>query len=340
MGSIIQFIGQLQKSGFAEMDGFSFGVRVLYNIQNETPYVLAFINESFIEEGYSTYNIIEDKINKKFEDNAYLKIEMLMIVSTEDIITTREKLSGHKNYWLIDTNKDMLIIYENQPSDFIGIRRPLENWLYAGKTAGVFQKRNITVRDFLTVTNLTVLINILVYIIAASGGDMLNPNYLVRCGGLIAPIPDGEYYRLFICIFLHAGVMHLAQNMLFLYIIGNDVEKFMGKTAFLCIYLGGGLISSIFTLIYYINQHVYSTVSVGASGACLALLGAMIVMAIADTEVKRKISLPGIIICAIMALTEGLSNENINNIAHFGGMVAGIMIAFIIFFLRKHRAKH
>lgn len=66
----------------------------------------------------------------------------------------------------------------------------------------------------------------------------------------------------------------------------------------------------------------------------------MIVMAIADTEVKRKISLPGIIICAIMALTEGLSNENINNIAHFGGMVAGIMIAFIIFFLRKHRAKH
>lgn len=134
MGSIIQFIGQLQKSGFTEMDGFSFGVRVLYNIQNETPYVLAFINESFIEEGYSTYNIIEDKINKKFEDNAYLKIEMLMIVSTEDIITTREKLSGHKNYWLIDTNKDMLIIYENQPSDFIGIRRPLENWLYAGKT--------------------------------------------------------------------------------------------------------------------------------------------------------------------------------------------------------------
>lgn len=149
-----------------------------------------------------------------------------------------------------------------------------------------------------------------------------------------------DIYRLFICIFLHAGVMHLAQNMLFLYIIGNDVEKFMGKTAFLCIYLGGGLISSIFTLIYYINQHVYSTVSVGASGACLALLGAMIVMAIADTEVKRKISLPGIIICAIMALTEGLSNENINNIAHFGGMVAGIMIAFIIFFLRKHRAKH
>lgn len=72
--------------------------------------------------------------------------------------------------------------------------------------------------------------------------------------------------------FLHGGIMHLLGNMLFLWVFGQCVEDRLGKVAFLCFYLAGGIIAGI--------SHTLTSVApvIGASGAVSAVTGAFLVL--------------------------------------------------------------
>jgi membrane associated rhomboid family serine protease len=80
---------------------------------------------------------------------------------------------------------------------------------------------------------------------------------------------------LFTSMFMHAGILHLAGNMIFLWIFGNNVEDAMGRVRYLIFYLLGGLAATALQVAVHPDAAVPS---VGASGAIAAVLGGYLVM--------------------------------------------------------------
>ena len=75
--------------------------------------------------------------------------------------------------------------------------------------------------------------------------------------------------------FLHAGFLHIAGNMLFLWVFGNNVEDFLGTVKYLLFYLLGGIAASFAHIAVSLGDVIPS---VGASGAVAAVMGAYIVL--------------------------------------------------------------
>ena len=84
----------------------------------------------------------------------------------------------------------------------------------------------------------------------------------------------GEYYAFFTCMFLHAGLLHLASNSIYLYYFGVRAERLLGTGKFLVLYLVSGLCGGVFSVLFSGNAGV----SIGASGAIYGLLGAMLLL--------------------------------------------------------------
>ncbi|HBH97425.1 MAG TPA: rhomboid family intramembrane serine protease [Candidatus Omnitrophica bacterium] len=76
---------------------------------------------------------------------------------------------------------------------------------------------------------------------------------------------------LFTSQFLHGGLLHLASNMLYLWIFGDNVEDRLGHGRFLLLYLGSGVVASLTQLVI---QPASSVPMIGASGAIAGILGA------------------------------------------------------------------
>jgi membrane associated rhomboid family serine protease len=97
---------------------------------------------------------------------------------------------------------------------------------------------------------------------------------IVRFGlnTLILEYPSSFFYQLVSTMFVHGGIEHLAMNMIVLWQFGNLLEDYMGKTKFLILYLLGGILTSIGTLIYMVTFNQYVNV-VGASGAISVIMG-------------------------------------------------------------------
>ncbi len=87
--------------------------------------------------------------------------------------------------------------------------------------------------------------------------------------------PGANFYRLFSNIFLHGGLAHIAGNMFFLWVFGDNIEDRLGHLGFLLFYLIGGVMA---TLAHGLFSPAAATPLIGASGAVSAVLGAYIVL--------------------------------------------------------------
>ncbi len=136
---------------------------------------------------------------------------------------------------------------------------------------------------------------------------------------------SGDYYRLFTSIFLHIGILHLLCNMYSLYIIGREVENVFGKVKYLIIYLLSGIAGSILSLAFNHN-----TICAGASGAIFGLLGALLYFGYYYRTYLGSTLTRSIVPVIIINLLIGLFNTGIDNAAHIGGLVGGILIAMAV----------
>jgi len=139
----------------------------------------------------------------------------------------------------------------------------------------------------------------------------------------------GEYWRLITAAFLHADILHLMVNMYALYILGTQVETFLGKTKFIIIYLGSAITGSLMSV------NITNSLSLGASGAIFGLLGCLAYFGYHyrlyfGDALKNQI-IPVIVINLIIGFTIPL----IDNAAHIGGLIGGIFIAMAVGLNRK-----
>ena len=140
---------------------------------------------------------------------------------------------------------------------------------------------------------------------------------------------NGEYYRIFTSMFLHADLDHLLNNMFILFVIGKRYEEIEGRYRFALVYFLGGILASIASLSYNMIMG-NEIVSLGASGAIFALIGASVASVVKCKNKLKTISKRQIILFAIFSLYAGFANTGTDNIAHLGGLIAGFLIGLAI----------
>ena len=170
------------------------------------------------------------------------------------------------------------------------------------------------------VTYALIIINVIVFLLSLFNESIIQMFAVNRF--FIADL--GQYYRLFTGIFLHANFLHLIFNMYALYVIGMQLESFLGKGKYLAVYLLSGLGGSMLS-IFFSNGY-----SVGASGAIFGLMGALLYFGYhyrvyLDSVVKSQI-----IPLIVLNLLIGFTSTGIDNWAHIGGLVGGILATMAV----------
>ena len=183
-------------------------------------------------------------------------------------------------------------------------------------------------------TLILIALNIAFYVYTSvQGGNFLNTDItmIATYGQVNAFVFQGDYWLLFTSMFVHANIAHLAGNMLFLFIFGLRGEEMFSLPEYLLVYFLGGLTGNMLSLLL-LPLYVPS---VGASGAIFALFGAATVYA------RRSVSqsVVGALIYAFFLLFLS-SGPGVNNFAHIGGLVIGLLIGYVLATKRKPVTKY
>lgn len=164
-------------------------------------------------------------------------------------------------------------------------------------------------------------INILLFIYTI----FANYDVIYRYGMYNPFVKDGEFYRLFTCMFLHGGLLHIIFNMYALYVLGPQIESFFGKWKFLFIYLTSGLCGSILSLTFNINF-----ISIGASGAIFGLLGSMLYFGYHYRTYLGNVIRSQIVPIIVFNLVLGFTLSGVDNLGHIGGLIGGVLSSMIV----------
>jgi rhomboid protease GluP len=184
------------------------------------------------------------------------------------------------------------------------------------------------------VTYALVLANVVMYLIVQLNGGPDHPGTLVRFGALVPTlVQQGQWWRLFTVMFLHASIPHILFNMMSLVVVGMLTERLYGSFRFLAIYLGSGLIGALVSYEHAVLAGQTGMVAVGASGAIFGIVGALLTLRFQRSEVipdylRSRISVSMVPIVALN-LFLGYTTPYIDNSAHLGGLVGGALLSFV-----------
>ncbi len=159
-------------------------------------------------------------------------------------------------------------------------------------------------------------------------GGSENSGVLIALGANFKPLlQQGEVGRLLTSVFLHGGFLHLAVNSYGLFLLGKFVNKVYGGHRFFIVFILTGIIAST------VSALMNSGLSVGASGGIAGLLGLLLSFTLRNKALLNKkftdSFLKNIVFIIVINVVIGLSAKGIDNWAHLGGFLAGILMGFI-----------
>jgi len=228
-------------------------------------------------------------------------------------------------------------------------------------------KDDVPNERFPLVTIALIVANVLVYFLVERGGILSGasdasvidygavPYAVTHCpfsgDGCASGVPSDTptAATLFTSMFMHAGLLHLGGNMLFLWIFGANVEGRMNRALFVVFYLAGGLVALLGQTVVEPGS---AAPTIGASGAVAAVLGgylllfprAKILTVIFIVLFFGVVELPAILVLGfwfVMQLAFGLSDlgseGGVAYFAHIGGFVFGL--AMVRAFVERKRGK-
>lgn len=189
-----------------------------------------------------------------------------------------------------------------------------KNEVEAKKAEDIFTKKRPVI------TYALIIINVLVFLAMYIFGKGSEDNLTLLLFGANYPVlvRAGDYYRLITSAFLHAGLLHLIFNNYALYVIGSQLESFLGKAKFLIIYLVSAICGSLMSMLFS------DGISVGASGAIFGLLGSLLYFGYNYRVYLGTVLKSQIIPLIILNLVIGFITPGIDNAAHIGGLLGGL----------------
>ena len=188
----------------------------------------------------------------------------------------------------------------------------------------VFKKKKIQITYLLIGINVAIFV--LTYLLYYLTNGQINFYDMFSVNA--QAVKSGEFYRLLTGTFLHAGPLfmpfHLLLNMYTLYIIGSQVENFVGKWKYLIIYLASAIMGSLLSVVILKGD------SVGASGAIFGLMGCLVYFGYHYRVYFGSVLKTQLIPLIILNLGLGFLIANIDNVAHIGGLIGGVLATMAV----------
>ncbi len=308
-----------------------------------------------LSKGYSITHeqmrIVARNTQSAFTEQGYRNLHMFTLVLADAVDTELEICASDADCWVIDLGNHRIHPNVEQAEDFYGLRGLVEKALddtyiirdriqaedvetnfaeyHEEKSEGLlgFFKKNYTKMNTIMVT-----INVVVFFVLSFLGNVNDAAFMAAHGAMYAPyvLEDGEYYRLFTCMFLHFGIDHLMGNMIGLYFLGDNLERAVGKVKYLLIYFASGIIASAGSMLYYllIRQPV---VSAGASGAIFGVVGALLYVVIRNKGRLEDLTTSKIVVFIAFCIYSGITSRTVDNAAHLCGLIAGLLLSVLLY---------
>jgi membrane associated rhomboid family serine protease len=183
------------------------------------------------------------------------------------------------------------------------------------------------------ITKALIAINVAIYLIGATQGAGLNSPGGSLYSKLWLDAPDvynGGWWRLFTAAFLHVNIIHIGFNMVALYLIGTPVEQYLGRARYIGLYVVGALAGSAGALLQTPG------ITVGASGAIFAILGAMLIL---EWQITGRLA-GNAMTWIVINLVISFAIPNVSWGGHLGGLVGGILVTLAYAHWRGGRAQY
>ena len=185
-----------------------------------------------------------------------------------------------------------------------------------------------------------IAVNILVFIIEMNLGETFIIQWAFIPTRFMAN-PSSDWVTIFSSMFMHAGLLHIGGNMLYLWVFGNNVEDKFGHMAYLFFYIVCGVAATVSQLYFSLGSDIPN---LGASGAIAGVLGAYLLMfpfrRVTVILVRFIVPLPAIIVLGFWFLLQfysGVGSISVSAetggvayMAHIGGFVAGFIMAIFL----------
>lgn len=257
-------------------------------------------------------------------------VEVLTLILGENAEQLRTLCVQCRNTWGYDTTTEKLLIYENQPGEFWGLRKKIENL----QTTDVGSSRK-----FPYITLLLAAINVGVFLVMEIMGDTEDGLFIAEHGGMHPNfiLYSGQWWRILTAGFIHFGMEHLLNNMLTFYFLGSKLEEELGHWRMLAVYLiseiGGGLMSYHMML----RTQEYA-ISAGASGAVFGVIGGVLWIVIRNKGKLEGLTAKNLVLMILLSLYLGFAESGVDNWAHIGGMVTGFVVTAILYHKRWQKS--
>jgi membrane associated rhomboid family serine protease len=178
-------------------------------------------------------------------------------------------------------------------------------------------------------------------VVVVPAGEAAPTSCAIEASGIASPqtaFPEKNIWlAVFFSMFLHASILHVLGNMLFLWIFGNNVEDQLGPFWFLALYLVGGIVAS---LVHILGNLDSASPFLGASGAIAVVMGAYIVWwprariltLVPIVLIFVPVRLPAVVVLGLWFVLQIFtqSSSGIATLAHIGGFVFGVVVAFAL----------
>ena len=181
------------------------------------------------------------------------------------------------------------------------------------------------------VNGLLIALNVLFFLYLEITGSSENAYFMYTKGAMSAPavLEDGEYYRLLTAMFMHFGIRHIMNNMLVLFVLGDNLERALEHVKYLIFYLLCGIGSNWVSMMAHPTDTM--TVSAGASGAIFGVVGGLLYVVTANKGRLEDLSTRQLVIMIFFSLYLGYTSTGVDNTAHLSGLVIGIVLAIILY---------
>ncbi len=190
------------------------------------------------------------------------------------------------------------------------------------------------------VTLILVAANVLTFLILSLMGSTESGVFMYNHGAAFTPtILQGEYWRVFTAMFLHFGLVHLLYNMLALATMGDMLERLTGAWKYLLIYLLSGLGGNLLSIWWDLRTNDM-VISAGASGAIFGVIGALAYCLFRAGGAAGLRSSKRLWIVAALMLSEGFTTAGVDNAAHVGGLITGLVLAVLLYHPKRRRLQN
>lgn len=285
-----------------------------------------------------------EAIKQSFESTylfrGYENVEMLFLILTDNPFEYKNFSEGKLIFWVADICSERLLSFIDNDGPFNYLRNIIESAL-SRPTDNDDTIKNRTFGNFFSqhfITIALIIINVLLFIYKEAILDNIE-QYIFRLkysNISTVTFEAKQYYRLFTSTFLHVDFSHLTSNMVCLFFIGYSLEPVMGHIKFILLYLTSGIFASVCSVVYFSSIGRFA-LCMGASGAVYGVLGALVIYALLSKIEKYKISITRILFLIGFSIVVGIQNTNVDHAAHIGGVVFGIILAYIFCKFEKNK---